>query len=98
MTKSCDRSQDFIRGLRPDKWLGLGVGDREVAPDRLFQLAGAPKDASSNLLRRQRRSGGKLPRLLLTGSQNLHVRTADIDNQHMHISSHVTAPAFRNPD
>lgn len=54
MTKSCDRGQDIIRGLGPDKRLRLRVGDREVLRDGGFELPRTAMDPTPQLLLRQR--------------------------------------------
>src|SRR4029453_7696162 len=50
----------------------------------ILPVPGELLNAGDHLLGSQRGPGGKLPSLVLSGSEDLHVGSADIDDQHLH--------------
>ena len=74
------------------------VDDRSGIADRhrvILPIPGELLDAGDHLFGSQRGPGWKFPRLLLSGSENLHVGSADIDNQHIHDEPFVESFAAR---
>ena len=52
MFRSSDFFEDFISGLGPDEWLGVGIVLFEVLHDGVFQLGDALEGAASNAEKR----------------------------------------------
>src|SRR6266851_850426 len=50
----------------------------------VFPARGGGFDSGDHLLGRERRPRGKLPRCVLSGGENLHVSSTDVDNQYAH--------------
>ena len=73
------------------------VEDRPGIADRyrvIRPVCGELLDVGDHLLGRQRGPGGKFPRCVLTGREDLHVGSADIDNQHMHDATSPCLPGL----
>ncbi len=71
----------------------IGFGNRSIVEDSpritnrdrlVFPRSGDPLDAGDHLLRRHFGTRRKFPRRSLPSRKHLHVRSADIDNQHFH--------------
>jgi hypothetical protein len=71
----------------------MGVRQRSIFDDRpgiadryrvILPVPGELLDADDHLLCGQRGPGWKFPSLVVSGSEDLHVGSAYIDNQHMH--------------
>src|SRR5262252_9233815 len=73
------------------------VNDRPGIADRyrvIRPVCGELLDAGDHLLSRQRGPGGKFSRGVLSGSEDLYVGSADIDNQHMHDATSPCLPGL----
>src|SRR5215471_8700849 len=61
---------------------------------RALPFFGELLDAGDHLLSSQRGPGWKFPRCVLSGSEDLYVGSADIDNQHMHDATSPCLPGL----
>ena len=61
-----------------------GIADRYRV---ILPVSGELLDAGDHLFGSQRGTGWKFPRLLLSGSEDLHVISAYIDNEYIHDES-----------
>src|SRR5215470_14375164 len=73
------------------------VDDRPGIADRyrvILPVLGELLDAGDHLLGSQRGPGWQFPRYVLSGSEELHVGSADIDNQHIHDATSPYLPGL----